>query len=213
MTRKTGAGSAAANLAPHSPWRHLPNLLSISRVLSIPIIFWLSLSQENLWALVVFGYCAVTDLLDGFLAKRFGWDSRFGALLDPVADRIFVCSLIPLLWHLDAINSAYTLLVVLRFSIQLSVFPVLFWWLKRPVRVIPGLLSKAAMALAFVVLGMGFAKQLAIEMFSKASGATVVFDHTLDALTVIGCLLEVWVLIKFLPRYWDIIREREDTIV
>ena len=193
-------------------WRHLPNLLTVSRIALIPAIIWLTLTHEHLWALITFCFCAATDLLDGFLAQRFGWSTRFGTLLDPVADRIFVFSLIPLLWYLNSISSVYTLLVVARFSIQLSAFPVLLWWLKKHVHVVPGLLSKAAMALAFLVLGMGFAQQVAFEMIPGDTGAEVMFDHTLDAITLIGCLLEIWVLVKFVPRYWEIIRGRADMI-
>lgn len=212
MNRKRKSEAPTYEVSSNSPWRHLPNLLSASRVVLIPLIVWLSLTHEHLWAFVIFCFCAVTDLLDGFLAQRFGWSTRFGTLLDPVADRIFVFSLIPLLWYMESISSTYTLLVVMRFSIQLSAFPVLLWWMKKHVHVVPGLLSKAAMTLAFLVLGMGFAQQVAIELLPGDSGAEVVFEHTLDAITLIGCLLEVWVLVKFVPRYLDIIRGRADTI-
>ena len=212
MNRKRKKTAPTYEVSSNSFWRHLPNLLSVSRIALIPVIVWLSLNHQHLWALLVFCFCAVTDLLDGFLAQRFGWSTRFGTLLDPVADRIFVFSLIPLLWYMGSINSTYTWLVVARFSLQLSVFPVLFWGMKKQVHVVPGLLSKAAMALAFLVLGMGFAEQVAIEMIPGDSSTEVVFEHTLEAITLLGCLLEVWVLLKFVPRYWDIIRGRADTI-
>ena len=212
MYRKRKTEAPVYEVRSRSPLRHLPNLLSFIRIALIPLIIWLSLTDEHLWALAAFCFCALTDLLDGLLAHAFGWSTRFGALLDPVADRVFVFSLIPLLWYLGSINSIYTLLVVARFSIQLSAFPVLLWWLKKQVHVVPGVLSRIAMAVAFLVLGMGFAEQVAIEMIPGDSGAEVMFEHTLDAITVIGCLLEVWMLAKFVPRYWDIIRGRADTI-
>jgi len=213
MNRKRKSEAPVYEVRSRSVWRHLPNLLSASRVALIPLIVWLSLNHHHLWALVVFCFCALTDLLDGFLAQRFGWSTRFGTLLDPVADRIFVFSLIPLLWYMDSIDGAYTLLVVARFSIQLSAFPVLLWWMKKQVHVVPGLLSKVAMTLAFLVLGMGFAQQVAIELLPADSGADEVFDRTIETITLVGCLLEVWVLVKFVPRYWNIIRGRADTIV
>lgn len=195
-----------------SPWRHLPNAISLFRVVLIPVIFWLSLSDRHLEALVVFCVAALSDLLDGWLAHKFHWQTHFGSLLDPIADRLFILCLIPLLWSFGSINGGYTALVIARFSIQLSVVPVVFWWLKKDVTIVPGLLSKAAMALAFVVLGMGFAEQVAIERFDETSGAEVVFEHTIDALTLLGSLLEIWVLFKFVPRYWDILRGRKDLI-
>ena len=212
MYRKRKVEVPVYEVRSRSRLRHLPNLLSFIRIALIPLIIWLSLNNEHLWALAVFCFCALTDLLDGLLAHTFGWSTRFGALLDPVADRVFVFCLIPLLWYLGSISSTYTLLVVARFSIQLSAFPVLLWWMKKHVHVVPGPMSRVAMAVAFLVLGMGFAEQVAIEMIPGDSGAEVMFEHTLDAVTLIGCLLEVWMLAKFIPRYWNIIRGRADTI-
>ncbi|QKX16657.1 CDP-alcohol phosphatidyltransferase family protein [Microbulbifer sp. YPW1] len=196
----------------NSPWRHLPNGISLFRVILIPVMFWLSLSGHNLMALIVFCVAALSDLLDGWLAHRFHWHTHFGSLLDPVADRLFILCLIPLLWSYGSISGVYTTLVIVRFSIQLSVVPVLFWWLKKEVMIAPGLLSKAAMALAFLVLGMGFAEQVAIEYFPETSGAEKIFEQTLDALTLLGALLEIWVLVRFVPRYWHIIRGEKDLL-
>nr|WP_010131090.1 CDP-alcohol phosphatidyltransferase family protein [Microbulbifer agarilyticus] len=194
-----------------SPWRFLPTGLSLLRIALIPVIFWLSLSDRHLWALVVYCLGAWTDQLDGWFANRFNWHSYFGALLDPIADRIYILTLIPLLWHYGSISGIYTTLVITRFSIQLTAYPVLLCWLKRRPHLRPELLSRAAMALAFLILGMGFAEQLAIEMIPESTAEEVIFDHTMEALTLIGCILEVWVLLRFLPRYWDVIRGKEDT--
>ncbi|QIL90696.1 hypothetical protein GNX18_13685 [Microbulbifer sp. SH-1] len=194
-----------------SRWRHLPNLLSATRIALIPVIVWLSLIHEHMLALLVFAAGALTDLLDGYLARRFGWQSHFGSLLDPIADRVFVLCLIPLLWYFDAIGTAYTVLVVVRYTIQLSALPVFILWLKIPFRVVPDWISRLAAVVVFAVLGMGFADLLAIELFDESSGAENTFEHTMDALTLIGCLLEIWIMLKFIPRYWQIIRGRHDT--
>ncbi|MCQ3829938.1 CDP-alcohol phosphatidyltransferase family protein [Microbulbifer elongatus] len=194
-----------------SPWRHLPNGLSLLRVACIPVVVWLSLTDQHFAALVVFLAGALTDFLDGWLANRFQWHTRFGSYLDPVVDRLYILCLIPLLWHFGAISSTYTVLVIVRFTIQLSAFPVLLGWLKKNFYAKPGWLSRSAMLIAFLVLGMGFADQIAIERFDESSAAENIFDSTMEALTVIGCILEIWVLIKFVPRYWDIIRGRADT--
>ncbi len=194
-----------------SPLRYLPNALSLLRIALIPVIFWLSLTHQHLAALVVFCVGALSDLLDGWVAQKFGLQSRFGSYLDPVADRLYILCLIPLLWHLGAISSTYTVLVITRFTIQLSAFPVLLWWLKKNFYAKPGWLSRSAMLIAFLILGMGFADQVAIERFDESSAAENIFDSTMEALTVIGCILEIWVLMKFTPRYWDIVRGRADT--
>ncbi|WP_158681603.1 CDP-alcohol phosphatidyltransferase family protein [Microbulbifer pacificus] len=212
MTRQIRPKAAEENVVPASRWRHLPNLLSSVRIALIPVIIWLTLTHEHQWALGVYCVAALTDLIDGLLARRFGWISRLGSFLDPIADRVFVLCLIPLLWYFDAIGAAYTVLVVVRYTIQLSALPVLMLWLKKPFRVAPDWISRMAALVVFLVLGMGFADLVAIEMFEEGSGAENIFDHTLEALTLLGCLLEILVLYRFVPRYWQIIRARHDTL-
>ncbi len=69
----------------------VPNLLSILRLLGIPLFLWLVLSEQaNGWAAVVLILSALTDYLDGMVARRWNQISRVGQLLDPVADRLYV---------------------------------------------------------------------------------------------------------------------------
>ncbi|ROR35072.1 CDP-alcohol phosphatidyltransferase family protein [Inmirania thermothiophila] len=73
-----------------SPWRHIPNALSLLRiVLVVPIV--MAAARGRYWeALVWFVLAAVTDGLDGYLARRFGWRSRLGGFLDPAADKLLL---------------------------------------------------------------------------------------------------------------------------
>ena len=94
--------------------RDIPNLITILRVfLTVPVI-WMLLEREFGWALLLFGVAGVSDGLDGFLAKRFGWESRLGSLLDPLADKaLLVSSFLSLGW-LGLIPTWLVLLVLLR---------------------------------------------------------------------------------------------------
>lgn len=72
--------------------KDIPNLISILRIiLVVPIVYFLS-KGDYLDALVLFVIAGVSDALDGFLAKRFGWTSRLGSLLDPLADKFLLIS-------------------------------------------------------------------------------------------------------------------------
>lgn len=71
----------------------IPNALSALRLLLIPVFVWVALGPENdLLAFGLLALSAVTDWLDGVVARRFDMVSRVGQLLDPVADRLFVIS-------------------------------------------------------------------------------------------------------------------------
>jgi len=74
---------------------NLPNLLTLSRILMIPVfivVFYLSISWNHQAAAVVFLLAALTDWLDGYLARRMGLVSPLGAFLDPVADKLMVAT-------------------------------------------------------------------------------------------------------------------------
>jgi len=70
--------------------RDIPNLITGVRLLLVVPIVACLLSGRYGWALTLFVVAGVSDALDGFLAKRFGWTSRLGGLLDPLADKLLL---------------------------------------------------------------------------------------------------------------------------
>jgi cardiolipin synthase len=77
----------------------IPNLLSLFRLLLIPVFLVLLLGGQYVWALVVLVGSSLTDFVDGYVARHFNQVSRVGQLLDPAADRLFIFStLIGLAW-------------------------------------------------------------------------------------------------------------------
>ena len=80
--------------------RYLPNLISALRLTAVPVLIWLALIGEGrafAWLLVAAG---VTDILDGWLARKYGWVSRVGALLDSAADITIVLVVLFAMWTL-----------------------------------------------------------------------------------------------------------------
>jgi CDP-diacylglycerol--glycerol-3-phosphate 3-phosphatidyltransferase/cardiolipin synthase len=79
---------------------NLPNLLTLLRVLLIPVfvaVYYLPFKWAHLVCAVIFTVAALTDILDGYLARRLGQTSAFGAFLDPVADKLMVATALVLL--------------------------------------------------------------------------------------------------------------------
>ncbi len=79
--------------------KDIPNIISVARVvLTIPVAYFL-LEERFAAALMLFFVAGVSDGLDGYLAKRFGWYSRLGSILDPLADKaLLVTSFLCLAW-------------------------------------------------------------------------------------------------------------------
>src|ERR1700704_3201759 len=68
----------------------IPNTLTVCRMVLIPVFVSLLFYQRFLWALGVFVIAGLTDGLDGLLARRFGWQSQLGTVLDPIADKLML---------------------------------------------------------------------------------------------------------------------------
>ncbi|MFI8106776.1 CDP-alcohol phosphatidyltransferase family protein [Streptomyces sp. NPDC101118] len=78
----------------------IPNILSMARLVGVPLFLWLILTEQDGWALFVLMLSGVSDYLDGKLARRWNQISNLGRLLDPAADRLYIVStLIGLTWR------------------------------------------------------------------------------------------------------------------
>jgi CDP-diacylglycerol--glycerol-3-phosphate 3-phosphatidyltransferase len=102
----------------------LPTLLTWARIVAIPLIvglFYLPAepATRNLAATVLFVVVALTDWLDGYLARKLNQTSSFGAFLDPVADKFLVCAALLILLQLDRVN-AFVALVIIGREIAIS---------------------------------------------------------------------------------------------
>jgi len=99
-----------------------PNLLTWLRIVMIPLFVgvfyfeqhWLSSSMQNLIATVIFAVAAITDWLDGWLARRLNQTSAFGAFLDPVADKLMVAAALIILVQLARIDAIVALIIIGR---------------------------------------------------------------------------------------------------
>jgi len=93
----------------------IPNILSFLRLLGVPLFLWLVLGpQADLWALIVLAASAITDYLDGKIARATGQTSKLGAVLDPFADRLYIASAVVALAIRDIIPWWLVFALVLR---------------------------------------------------------------------------------------------------
>ncbi len=77
-----------------------PNVLSLLRLACVPLFLWLILTYQDNWAVVVLTFSGVSDYLDGKIARKYNLVTRFGQLIDPLADRLYILStLLGLAWR------------------------------------------------------------------------------------------------------------------
>ncbi|MEO5574586.1 MAG: CDP-diacylglycerol--glycerol-3-phosphate 3-phosphatidyltransferase [Gaiellaceae bacterium] len=143
-----------ASRAVAAPLMHLPNALTILRLALIPlfVVVFVRAGDGSSWtAGWIFLVAGVTDQLDGFLARRWRVESRFGKLADPLADRLMLDAAAILLWLDDKLPWSAALIVVLRDLILVGGYRVL---MPRGVELSVSTLGKAATWLLYLALGI-----------------------------------------------------------
>ena len=101
---------------------NIPNLVTLLRVLLIPLIVgvfylpetWLSFEGKNIAATGIFIFAAITDWLDGYLARKLNQMSAFGAFFDPVADKLVVIGALVILLYLNRVDMVVDLIIIGR---------------------------------------------------------------------------------------------------
>jgi cardiolipin synthase len=132
---------------------NLPNLITVARILSVPVVVWAITSGEMLFAFIVFLAAGISDAVDGFLAKRFGWTTELGAYLDPLADKALIVSIYIALGISEAVPRWLVILVVSR-DIMIIGAVMLSWLVDKPVAVKPLLVSKLNTAAQIIFAGL-----------------------------------------------------------
>ena len=143
----------------------IPNLITLGRILLVPIVVW-AIASGTMWiAFLLFLAAGVSDAVDGYLAKRFNMTTVLGAYLDPLADKALIVSIYLTLGINGEIPRWLVILVVSR-DIMIVGGVVLSWLVGSPLKMRPLIVSKlntvAQIAYACVVLGsLGFSVNLA----------------------------------------------------
>ncbi len=182
----------------------LPTILTWTRIVAIPLIvgvFYLPIAPQmaNLVATVMFVVFAWTDWLDGFLARKLGQTSSFGAFLDPVADKFLVCAALLVLVHLRRVDVFVALIIIGR-EIAIS---ALREWMAR---------IGASKSVAVHMLGkLKTAVQMVAIPFLLYDGRLFgVLDSRLwgQILIWVAAVLTVWSMVYYLQKALPEIRAR-----
>jgi len=119
----------------------IPNLITLARILAVPVIIWAITAGEARIAFALFLAAGLSDLVDGFLAKRFGMATELGAYLDPLADKAMIVSLYVALGIIDAMPRWLVILVVSR-DIMIVGAVILAWLVDKPMKLRPLTVSR-----------------------------------------------------------------------
>jgi cardiolipin synthase (CMP-forming) len=162
----------------------IPNLITLGRVILVPIVFWLLLNGQLQAAFLAFVVAGISDAVDGFLAKRFGWETELGAYLDPIADKLLIVCIFIALGVTGRLPSWVVITVVTR-DVLIVIGVVLSWLMNHPTPMKPIVVSKMN-TVAQIVLA---ATVLADEAFNLNLRGVVIGLTWLTAVTTIASLV------------------------
>lgn len=152
------------------------------RIALIAPILILILQGSFGWALALFGLAGFSDGLDGYLAKRFDWHTRLGALLDPIADKLLVAGLFITLAYTQDIPVWLAAVVIVR-DVVIVAGAMVYNFLVRPVEGEPTRVSKLNTALQLLFLlfvisraGFGWPEPIALTVLGASVLVTVVIS-------------------------------------
>ena len=185
---------------------NIPNLLTWARIVLIPLFVgvfyapqdWLSLSQQNLAATVIFVVAAVTDWFDGWLARKLDQTSAFGAVLDPVADKLMVAAALIVLVQLERADAIIAIIIIGR---EIAISALREWMAK----------IGAARSIAVSFLGKikTTAQMVAIPLLLYQDGLFGISMLWLGSwLISVAAVLTLWSMAYYLKKVWPVISER-----
>jgi cardiolipin synthase len=162
--------------------RWLPNAISLLRIALIAPILLLIIKGEYPTALLLFVIAGGSDGIDGYLAVRFNWQTRLGALLDPVADKLLVTGLFITLAAMQLIPVWLSVIVILR-DVVIFTGAVVYNFLIKPVEGEPSQISKLNTALQLLFLlfvltraGFDWPDKITITVLGASVFVTVVIS-------------------------------------
>lgn len=180
---------------------NIPNILTLLRIISIlPIIL---LIQHNLYilAFILTLLAQLTDFFDGHIARKTNSVTRLGALLDPLADKVFIISLLSIFTIKGLLNPYYFCVSLTRDLLQLFAFPILIGYKKMMFKVQPKLIPKLATALKYIIIAILFLTTL-INLNK---------DIILVPILILSTVFEFYILYTFFTRFLKIYKGEHNT--
>jgi len=186
---------------------NVPIMLTWLRVALIPLVVgvfylpdgWLTVLQQSVAATAIFIVAAITDWVDGYLARRWNQTSAFGAFLDPVADKLMVVGALLVLVQLDRVNAVLSFVIIGR---EITISALREW------------MANIGASRSVAVSSLGkiktIAQMIAIPMLLYYDYLFGVIDTRVLGmwLLVLAAILTVWSMLYYLRRAWPLIKEK-----
>jgi len=207
----------------------LPNVITIVRIAVCPLIFVLALSPgagERLWAFVLFVAAGLSDVWDGWLARKYGWITDIGKLLDPLADKLLLAAtFIPFyivsrrgeMWHLPWWGPLPLWVVLVIFGRELLITVFRSYAVRKGVVIAAGVAGKRkALLQALFIGGLMFWYLLIMTASERGWTATALWRYWaafhgawIGITLALAVVLTVYSMLDYLWRYRSVVGLRD----
>ncbi len=189
--------------------KQIPNILTITRILFIPFIVLSIVKNEYVLAFILFTISAITDILDGIIARRFKLESNFGKFMDPVADKLTQVSIL-LTLSLKRVIPIWIFAFVICKEILMMIGGA-FLYKKRDVVVYSKWYGKLTTVLIYLAVVSSFIIKVFPSLGAKFKffGYDVTFDIVIYILALILALYSFLSYAQFFGK--DIIKKKNDS--
>ena len=177
---------------------NIPNLLTLFRLFLIPIFilcFYSGSENARFWAAFVFWLAAITDALDGYLARRLQQSTPFGAFLDPVADKVMVAVALVLI-AVDSISLWVTIPAIIMISREIVISALREWMAelgKRASVAVSNLGKYKTIAQMLALIGLIWRPEHWLVSWFTPAGMILLY---------IATVLTVWSMYSYLKAAW-----------
>jgi len=181
---------------------NIPNSLTVLRIVLIPVfvlVFYLPFDWANIAACAIFSFAAITDLLDGYLARRLGQMSKLGEFLDPVADKLMVAVVLVLLVDQDP-RPLMALPAAVIIGREITVSALREWMAELGAR------SKVAVSIYGKIKTIAQMVALILLVYSDNLFGLPVYTLGLISLYV-AATLTLWSMWQYLASAWPKLKE------
>jgi cardiolipin synthase len=179
----------------------IPNAITIARlVVSLPLL-WLLMSEQFLQAFWLALIAGLSDALDGFLARRFGWRSALGGILDPIADKLLISVCFFGLWWTGHLPTWLVAVVLIR-DVIILLGAWVWWRMNDAFEAAPTTVSKLTTLFQLVLIALTLAH---LAGFEFADALTPPLRLATAAITVIS---GVDYIVRYGVRAWHLRRSR-----
>jgi CDP-diacylglycerol--glycerol-3-phosphate 3-phosphatidyltransferase len=185
---------------------NLPIALTWLRILAIPLLVAIylvpsegvSMASRNLLATLLFIAAAITDWVDGWLARRMGQTTSFGAFLDPVADKLLVCAALVLLLELQRVGALVAVIIIGR---EIAISALREWMAQTGAR--------ASVAVNSIGKFKTTAQLVAIPMllYHDPLPGVIPVQQIGTWLIYVAAVLTLWSMFYYLKRAWPYLRD------